>query len=186
MSVPASPRGVRPIKPACGSTETRRLLATVVAWTSARPALDQPWTSRGPALDQPTSRASCPRARLLDCRHEGSHSPRRDCAHGCAGVCRAGPVPRPRRPRANSGRAARIATLEDFDGGFQFCRIVFRQPRDGDGGGWNVDWPRADKNLSIRLSELTTTPVSMDDERRAQPLLVRADRRRSCSTARSS
>ena len=31
---------------------------------------------------------------------------------------------------------------------------------DGDGGGWQVDYPRADINLSIRLSELTKTRIS--------------------------
>ena len=31
--------------------------------------------------------------------------------------------------------------------------------RGGADGGWNVDWPRADINLSVRLSELTKTPV---------------------------
>ena len=46
-----------------------------------------------------------------------------------------------------------------YDGSFQFCRIMFRNAMDGDGGGWNVDWPRADQNLSFRFSELTTTSV---------------------------
>src|SRR5882672_4879639 len=55
-------------------------------------------------------------------------------------------------------RQAAFASAEDFDGGFQFCRLVFRQASNGDGAGWNVDWPRADINLSIRLSELTRTP----------------------------
>jgi Domain of unknown function (DUF4159) len=49
-----------------------------------------------------------------------------------------------------------------YDGGFNFCRIAFRQNPYGDGGGWNVDWPRADENLSVRLSELTKAPVSFD------------------------
>ena len=44
-----------------------------------------------------------------------------------------------------------MATPQDFDGSFQFCRIVFRNASDGDGGGWTVDYPRADINLSIRL-----------------------------------
>ncbi len=43
---------------------------------------------------------------------------------------------------------------------FQFCRIAFRGNRAGDGGGWGVDYPRADINMSIRLSELTKTKVS--------------------------
>ena len=70
-----------------------------------------------------------------------------------------------------SGRPSRYATIEDFKGGFQFCRVVFRQGN-GDGAGWNVDWPRADINLSIRLSELTRTPVTMDDAREPETLLL--------------
>ncbi len=55
-----------------------------------------------------------------------------------------------------------FATPNQITSGFQFCRISFRGNRNGDGGGWSVDYPRADVNLSIRLSELTKTPVSMD------------------------
>ena len=51
----------------------------------------------------------------------------------------------------------RMATAEDFDGNFLFCRIVFRNAPNGDGDGWGVDYPRADINLTFRLSELTTT-----------------------------
>jgi len=58
--------------------------------------------------------------------------------------------------------AARYAVADDFDGRFQFCRIVFRNAPTGDGGGWSVDYPRADENVSIRLSELTKTTVSTD------------------------
>ena len=39
---------------------------------------------------------------------------------------------------------------------------MFRQNPYGDGDGWSVDYPRADINLSYRLSELTTTSVSRD------------------------
>ena len=42
-----------------------------------------------------------------------------------------------------------------YDGAFMFCRIMFRQNPYGDGDGWSVDYPRADVNLSYRLSELT-------------------------------
>jgi hypothetical protein len=69
-------------------------------------------------------------------------------------------------------RATRFALLEDFDGGFQFCRLVTRESANGDGAGWSVDYPRADINLSIRLSELTRTPVSMDGTQQPKPLLV--------------
>ena len=50
-------------------------------------------------------------------------------------------------------------------GDFTFCRLAYRNAYDGDGGGWGVDYPRADQNLSIRLSELTKTPVNFDENR---------------------
>ena len=77
------------------------------------------------------------------------------------------------RGRQTYGRVS-FASRDDFDGGFQFCRLVFRNDRNGDGAGWNVDWPRADENLSIRLSELTRVPVSMDTEQTPKHLLLRA------------
>ncbi|PYR15455.1 MAG: transmembrane prediction [Acidobacteria bacterium] len=49
-----------------------------------------------------------------------------------------------------------------YDGAWMFCRIMFRNASNGDGGGWAVDYPQADQNLSFRLSELTRTPVSND------------------------
>jgi Domain of unknown function (DUF4159) len=57
----------------------------------------------------------------------------------------------------------RTAIEDDFDGGFQFCRVVFQEGIGGDpgAGSWRADWPRADINLSIRLSELTRTRVSL-------------------------
>lgn len=56
----------------------------------------------------------------------------------------------------------RMATPESFDGSFSFCRIMFSGSTDGDGAYWFVDYPRADINLSIRLSELTRTRISRD------------------------
>jgi hypothetical protein len=66
------------------------------------------------------------------------------------------------RQRRRGGRGFRIqaAAPEDFDGLYQFCRVAFNGNRAGDGGGWGVDYPRADINMSIRLSELTKTTVS--------------------------
>lgn len=64
------------------------------------------------------------------------------------------------RRGGRGGFSIRPAVPEDFDGSWQFCRIAFRQNRNGDGGGWSVDFPRADINMSIRLSELTKTTVS--------------------------
>ena len=51
----------------------------------------------------------------------------------------------------------RLPPNPDYDGAFIFCRIMFRQNPYGDGGGWGVDYPRADINFPYRLSELTTT-----------------------------
>jgi hypothetical protein len=59
---------------------------------------------------------------------------------------------------------SRIPDNPPYDGAFQFCRIAFRNAPNGDGGGWSVDWPRADENLTFRLSELTTTPVSVSSD----------------------
>jgi hypothetical protein len=52
------------------------------------------------------------------------------------------------------------AAPDGYDGGFRFCRIRFRTSPEGDGAGWWVDYPRADENLSIRLSQLTNIPVT--------------------------
>jgi hypothetical protein len=49
-----------------------------------------------------------------------------------------------------------------YDGAFQFCRVMYRNAPDGDGGGWAVDSWRADQNLSFRFSELSRTNVSRD------------------------
>ena len=68
----------------------------------------------------------------------------------------------------------RFVTVDDFDGAFQFCRLEFRNGSNGDGGGWGVDWPRADQNLSIRLSELTRTPVSMNASNEPNSVLLTA------------
>jgi Domain of unknown function (DUF4159) len=65
--------------------------------------------------------------------------------------------------RRGGGRFGRgIGAIENpnYDGAFMFCRIMFRNASNGDGAGWSVDWPRADENLSFRLSELTRTSVS--------------------------
>ena len=69
----------------------------------------------------------------------------------------------------------RLSTADDVDGSFQFCRIIFNGDGRGDyqGGSWNVDWPRADINLSIRLSELTKTTVGMLGDGEPNHLLLR-------------
>ena len=72
-----------------------------------------------------------------------------------------------------SFRSVRLARPGDFDGTFQFCRIMFSDNPAGDGGDWSVDWPRADINLSIRLSELTKTVVGKSPTGDPNHLLLR-------------
>lgn len=67
-----------------------------------------------------------------------------------------------RRGGGRGGFSVRPAIPADFDGSWQFCRVAFRGNRAGDGGGWSVDFPRADINLSVRLSELTKTTVGFN------------------------
>jgi hypothetical protein len=69
-------------------------------------------------------------------------------------------------------RPLRTSTLQDFDGTFQFCRIAYTGAANGDGGSWDVDFPRADENLSIRLSELTKTTVGMGNDDLPKHLLI--------------
>src|SRR5262245_850736 len=75
------------------------------------------------------------------------------------------------------GRRARflraIPENPSYDGAFQFCRIMFRQNPNGDGGGWSVDYPRADINFPYRLSELTATSVSKDSRGDPNHVLLR-------------
>jgi hypothetical protein len=79
---------------------------------------------------------------------------------------------RQRRGRGFGG-AIRTPTPESFDGRFNFCRIAFSYSNNGDGGGWQVDYPRADINLSIRLGELTKTSISTDASGEPNHLVMR-------------
>ena len=74
--------------------------------------------------------------------------------------------------RGRFAQSVRMATPDDSDGAYHFCRVAYRSGR-GDGGGWGVDYPQADVNLSIRLSELTKTRVSFDGAREPNHLVVR-------------
>jgi hypothetical protein len=67
-------------------------------------------------------------------------------------------------------RGTRLATERDYDGRFHFCRLVYQGNRNG--GSWTTDFPNADINMSIRLSELTRVNVSFTD-RQPNHLLVR-------------
>jgi len=65
-----------------------------------------------------------------------------------------------RRGGGRFGRGMGAISNPNYDGAFMFCRIMFRNASNGDGGGWSVDWPRADENLSF----LHKLPV-LDEDR---------------------
>lgn len=71
------------------------------------------------------------------------------------------------------GWNVRLATPDAFDGGFQFCRVMYRNAPYGAGGGWSADYPSAEVNLSIRLSELTRIRVSRSPWGEPNHLVVR-------------
>lgn len=57
----------------------------------------------------------------------------------------------------------RFPTATTFSGGFTFCRVMFQSDR-REKQGWATDYPGADINFSVRLSELTKVQVSMRDD----------------------
>ena len=58
------------------------------------------------------------------------------------------------------GAPPKFPNPDDFDGSWHFCRLMYRQVRSQQRGlGWGTDYPNADINFSIRLSELTKTQV---------------------------
>lgn len=62
----------------------------------------------------------------------------------------------------------------DFDGSFNFCRVMYASYyREAGGQGWSTDYPAADVNFMIRLSELTKTPVRFDQAGAPIHLVVR-------------
>jgi hypothetical protein len=68
----------------------------------------------------------------------------------------------------------REPTADSFDGGFNFCRGMYTQVRRMPSGmGWGTDYPDADINFSIRLSELTKTRVSRRPDGEPNHLTVR-------------
>jgi hypothetical protein len=59
----------------------------------------------------------------------------------------------------------RSPRVDSFGNGFNFCRAIYNQVRGEAGGqGWSTDYPDADLNFSIRLSELTRTRVKFDKQ----------------------
>lgn len=67
----------------------------------------------------------------------------------------------------------RYATANSFDGSFNFCRGEYYSDRRENGGmGWWTDYPDADINFSIRLSELTKTRISKQSDGEPNHLVV--------------
>jgi len=76
--------------------------------------------------------------------------------------------------RGEGGIPPRFARVSDFDGAFQFCRMMYRQVRAHQRGlGWGTDYPDAEINFSIRLSELTKTRVSRSADNEPNHFVVR-------------
>jgi hypothetical protein len=62
------------------------------------------------------------------------------------------------------GAPPKFPNVTDFDGSWHFCRLMYRSVRSQQRGlGWGTDYPYADINFSVRLSELTKTQVGMQD-----------------------
>lgn len=79
----------------------------------------------------------------------------------------------PFRRAFSRGGPPRLATRDTFNGGFNFCRLLFDSDRREEGGsGWRTDYPGADINLSIRLAELTKIAVSRDRDGRPNHVVV--------------
>lgn len=67
----------------------------------------------------------------------------------------------------------KIATLADFDGSFVYCRGMYRSRyREMGGQGWATDYPGADNNFSVRLAELTTVHVRLNEDRQPNTVVV--------------
>jgi Domain of unknown function (DUF4159) len=72
------------------------------------------------------------------------------------------------------GYPAKFAKVDDFGRGFNFCRGVYTSGRREAGGqGWSTDYPDAELNFSIRLSEITKTRIARDNEGEADHVVVR-------------
>ena len=72
------------------------------------------------------------------------------------------------------GGSPRFPTAVKTDRSFAFARVMFQSFRREPGGyGWSTDYPLSDANFMIRLSELTTTPVSLDPHGNPNHVVVR-------------
>ena len=79
------------------------------------------------------------------------------------------------RLRASRGFSGGTEGFADPSGrSFTFCRVQYTQVRrEALGQGWRTDYPDADRNLMLRLSQLTTTPIRTNSRGRPEHLVVR-------------
>lgn len=67
----------------------------------------------------------------------------------------------------------RFKPAQHRSNGFTFCRLMYTSVRrEREGYGWSTDYPAADQNFMIRLSELTSTKVDFDDRGRPNHWVV--------------
>jgi hypothetical protein len=72
-----------------------------------------------------------------------------------------------------SREAPKWATRADFDGRFNFCHGYYTSNRAEDGGqGWRTDYPGADNNFSVRLSELSFVRVKMKPDGQPDDVVI--------------
>ena len=78
------------------------------------------------------------------------------------------------RLRASRGSFGGTEGFADPSGrSFTFCRVRYRSVRrEPKGQGWRTDYPDADRNLMLRLSQLTTTPIRTTQRGRPDHLIV--------------
>ena len=74
--------------------------------------------------------------------------------------------------RGIRGLDEHMARPDTYDGKFHYCRAAYRSNLRGDGAGWLTDYPLADIDLSIRLSELTKIRVAFDGPQQPKHLIV--------------
>ena len=79
-----------------------------------------------------------------------------------------------RRGGGQRGRPQQFVRPWMYDGAYVFCRLAFREAPDGDGGGWQVDYPKADTNFPWRLGQLTAAPISRDSRGEPNHVVVTA------------
>jgi hypothetical protein len=68
----------------------------------------------------------------------------------------------------------RFPTASTFGHGFVFCRGIYTSSRrEAGGSGWTTDYPDAERNFAIRLSELTKTRVAFRPDKEPEFVTVR-------------